>query len=152
MVHPFAIAQKHSSPCRKVIGPEGMDDGQPSQPQPAARPGQPPLAASTPSIAGGGASDLDRQHMPGGRRRTRLFAPAFNQAFDRHFIVGQQAMETELLRPLALAQRAHTNVLARDHAIEQHRPIYQGDVPRTDPDTVFQPTWRHRESMRSVED
>ena len=66
---------------------------------------------------------LDRQDMPAGNRRSRLIAPALDQAFHRHLVVGQQAMEPDLLLPFALTQPAQANVLARDHASEQHPPL-----------------------------
>src|SRR5271166_3219343 len=66
---------------------------------------------------------LDGEHVPACHRRGRLLAPAFDQALRRHILVGQEAAEGNLLRPVALGELPQANGLAHDNAIEQLRPF-----------------------------
>jgi hypothetical protein len=85
------------------------------------------FAQAAPPLGRGGEVDLARildcQHVPAGHRRHRLLAPALDQPLHRHLVIGQQPMETDFLPPLTLTQPAQADVLPRDHAIEQHRPL-----------------------------
>ena len=65
---------------------------------------------------------LDRKHMPASDHRLGRTAPAIDQAFGRHLIVGQKATEANFPRSTAFTQLAQTYVLTRNHAFEKHRP------------------------------
>ena len=66
---------------------------------------------------------LDRKHMPSSHDRLGLIAPAIDQTFHRHLLVGQKATEANVPRSVAFTQLAQTYVLTRNHAFEQHRPL-----------------------------
>ena len=80
---------------------------------------------------------LNRQHVPAGHSRPGLFAPALDQALDRHLLVGQKTPETNFSRTAALAQPAQAYALARHHAFEQHRPPLSRRRSRNRPNDIF---------------
>jgi hypothetical protein len=101
------------------------------------------LAQAAPPAGLGLEADLarivDGQHMPSGRRRPCLLAPASDQTLARHLLVGQEAAEGDLVGAVARAELTQADGLAHDHAIEQRRPPFiETAIPELAQRQIFQ--------------
>src|SRR6185437_9788954 len=87
---------------------------------------------------------LDCQHMAPLDRRDRGLAPAFDDTLRRHLGIAEEAVEPHLQRAVPLRKPPQANILARNHASDERRPLYRGGDPRTGPTSSQSvTTWRH---------
>lgn len=75
---------------------------------------------------------LDRQDMATFRRCYCAFAPAFDHPRGRHPDIAKKAVEPHFPGADASRKPPQADVLARNHAFDERRPLYRGDDPRTD--------------------
>ena len=66
---------------------------------------------------------LDRQYVAAFGRRHRAFAPAFDHPCDRHLGIAEKAVEPHFLGTDPSGQPPQADILARDHAFDERRPL-----------------------------
>src|SRR5271166_3373828 len=97
----------------------------------------PDLAQTAPALGRRAKVDvagvLDGDHMSTRHSRSRLLAPAGDQALDRHILVGEKPTEAHLPRPIVRAEPTQASALTRDHAFEQRRPLLSSRRSRNSP-------------------
>jgi hypothetical protein len=84
------------------------------------------LAQPAPALGLGSKVDftcvLDRQYVAASRCNRRLFAPACQQRFQAHVLIGEKPAIADDLGSIAIRRSPQTRTGARDHAFEQGRP------------------------------